>query len=297
MLRRQKFFASVRPLGKFAGWAAGVAVAVVLAACSSGSDGPKHVVTPPKDPANTLEEARKSTPIAVSGTAPVRKTERFQTRDDVDFYRLKLTGPGTLAISTTGVDTKIEAFDRDGTNLGGISGSLIVTIEQDLIRNKAGEVFVKISPVSGKTGAYTMIISYRMVVTPAVDPPNTLGEARRDTPIAVTGAASVRRSEQFQTRDDVDFYRLGLTQPGTLTISTTGVDTRIRAFDRDGNDLGGISGSLIVTIGQDLIRNKGGEVFVEISPASDQIGGYQMTVDHSPTATPTPPTMTTTPSG
>ena len=297
MLRRQKLFASVRPLGKFAGWAAGIAVAVVLAACSSSSDGPKHVVTPPKDPPNTLEEAAKSTPIAVTGAAPVRRSERFQTRDDVDFYRLKLTQPGTLTIATTGVDTRIRAFDRDGNDLGGISGSLIVTIGQDLIRNKGGEVFVEVSPVSGKTGAYRMTISYRTVVVPSGDPANTLEEAARSTPIAVTGAASVRRGEQFQSRDDVDFYRLKLTQPGTLTIATTGVDTRIRAFDRDGNDLGGISGSLIVTIGQDLIRNKGGEVFVEISPVSGETGEYQMTVDYSPTATPTPPTATTTPSG
>ena len=171
MLRRQKLFASVRPLGKFAGWAAGIAAAVVLAACSSSSDGPKHVVTPPQDPPNTLEEAAKSTPIAVTGAAPVRRSERFQTRDDVDFYRLKLTRPGTLTIATTGVDTRIRAFDRDGNDLGGISGSLIVTIGQDLIRNKGGEVFVEISPVSGETGEYQMTVDYSPTATPT--PPTT----------------------------------------------------------------------------------------------------------------------------
>ena len=182
MLRQQSFFASARPFGRLAaGVAVCVSVAAALAACStsddgSGPSGPELVIVT-MDPPETVEQVIRRAampepppPIRVAPAMPALRQQRFEAPDDADVYEVEVMQPGTLTISTTGVDTRIRAFDRDGNDLGGVPGSLIVTVEQSLI-DKGGEVFVEITPRSpqqidpqGDT-TYTMTVEHQTTAT------------------------------------------------------------------------------------------------------------------------------------
>ena len=77
-------------------------------------------------------------------------------------------------------------------------------------------------------------------ITPAPAPedhPDTLAAA-----VAVAAGATVEGS--IDSPDDVDFFKVQLTGPGTVTFWTTGeADTAITLFDEDGNDLSAAAGS------------------------------------------------------
>ena len=76
-------------------------------------------------------------------------------------------------------------------------------------------------------------------ITPAPsDHPNTLAAA-----VVVAAGATVEGS--IDPADDVDFFKLQLTDPGTVTFWTTGeADTVITLLDGDGNDLSAAAGSV-----------------------------------------------------
>ena len=70
------------------------------------------------------------------------------------------------------------------------------------------------------------------------DHPNTLAAA-----VVVAAGATVEGS--IGSSDDVDFFKLQLTDPGTVTFWTTGeADTVVTLLDGDGNDLSAASGSV-----------------------------------------------------
>ena len=73
---------------------------------------------------------------------------------------------------------------------------------------------------------------------PATDHPNTLAAA-----VVVAAGATVEGS--IDSSDDVDFFKVQLTDPGTVTFWTTGeADTVITLLDGDGNDLSAAAGSV-----------------------------------------------------
>ena len=126
--------------------------------------------------------------------------------------------------------------------------------------------------------------------------PDTLAEALAADPIPLdTGtidAGPVQTiRESIHTRDDEDFYRFAFRDPAEFVVSTTGIETNLSAFDRDNNPLPTRSGSIIVDVTDDLIRNKGGEVIVRVT-ASRDTGNYELSAS---VRTPTPPTATSTP--
>ena len=87
-----------------------------------------------------------------------------------------------------------------------------------------------------------------------------------DTPAA---AAAIALSESFQGRidspNDVDYFRLQVDVPGTLTIRTTGnADPDIAVFDGAGIEVPGISGSWIGNITQDILE-RGRDLLVRFS--------------------------------
>ena len=178
MLRQQTFFASARPFGRLAkGAAVCVAVAAALAACSSsdGPSGPPNLVVlmsdPPATPAEVREIVRNNSKspfnIPVLSGMTASRQQHFVAGDE-DAYRVVVPEPGTLTIRTPGLDTNIRAEDRDGSDLGGVPGSLIVTIDRALVDDKGGEVFVILSPSTPPTERvrYTMTVEHRATITP-----------------------------------------------------------------------------------------------------------------------------------
>ena len=83
------------------------------------------------------------------------------------------------------------------------------------------------------------------------------------------GATAIALSESFQGRidspNDVDYFRLRVDVPGTLTIRTTGnADPDIAVFDGAGNKVPGVSGSWIGSITQDIL-DRGHDLLVRFS--------------------------------
>ena len=83
------------------------------------------------------------------------------------------------------------------------------------------------------------------------------------------GATAIAVSESFQGRidspNDVDYFRLRVDSPGTLTIRTTGNgDPDIAVFDGAGNEVPGVRGSWIGGITQDIL-DRGSDVLVRFS--------------------------------
>ena len=136
---------------------------VALATCSTGGrDGPTMSIIP--DQPNTLPAATTAPPIAVSPVASVSQSGQFESPEDTDFFRVQVPEPGTLTLSTSGADTILRAFDKDGIELPAVPGSLIVTVSQAVI-DKGGEVFVEIAPrdpapSAPSAASYELMISF-----------------------------------------------------------------------------------------------------------------------------------------
>ena len=87
-----------------------------------------------------------------------------------------------------------------------------------------------------------------------------------NTPV---GATAIALSANFQGRinspNDVDYFRLRVDAPGTLTIRTTGnADPDIAVFDGAGIEVPGVSGSWIGNITQDIL-DRGRDLLVRFS--------------------------------
>ena len=83
------------------------------------------------------------------------------------------------------------------------------------------------------------------------------------------GATAIALSESFQGRidspNDVDYFRLRVDSPGTLTIRTTGnADPDIAVFDGAGIEVPGVSGSWIGSITQEIL-DRGSDLRVRFS--------------------------------
>ena len=105
------------------------------------------------------------------------------------------------------------------------------------------------------------------------------------------GATAIELSESFQGRidspDDVDYFRLRVDSPGTLTIRTTGTaDPDIAVFDGAGDEVPGVSGSWIGRITQEIL-DRGSDVFVRFS-GGNAGGEYtgSATLDQTPQTSP-----------
>ena len=105
------------------------------------------------------------------------------------------------------------------------------------------------------------------------------------------GATAIELSESFQGRidsaDDVDYFRLRVDSPGTLTIRTTGTaDPDIAVFDGAGEEVQRVSGSWIGRITQEIL-DRGSDVFVRFS-GGNAGGEYtgNATLDQTPQTSP-----------
>ena len=180
LLREMTSSAFAHSFKRFAQLAvAGLALAG-LAACGGGGSSTPAATTPttppeipitraPGDHPNTL-----ATAVVVAAGATVEGS--IDSPDDVDFFKVELTDPGTVTFWTTGeADTAITLFDEDGNDLSAAAGSAssgtagggagLVAAAADTA-NSAGrvsvttgldEVFARVSGRSGgSTGDYTL---------------------------------------------------------------------------------------------------------------------------------------------
>ena len=115
-----------------------------------------------------------------------------------------------------------------------------------------------ITIIARDPGGLTATQRFRVTVNDRLDHSNT-----------PAGATVIAPSGSFQGRidspNDVDYFRLRVDAPGTLTIRTTGnADPDIAVFDGAGNEVPGVSGSWIGSITQEIL-DRGSGLLVRFS--------------------------------
>ena len=168
---------------------------------------------PATDHPNTLAAA-----VVVAAGATVEGS--IDPADDVDFFKLQLTDPGTVTFWTTGeADTAIGLLDGEGNDLSPtVSGGRVSKA------TSLDEVFARVSGQDGSTGPYAL---HNTLASAAEDRyPNT-----EEAAVVIAAGAAV---EGFISPvNDVDVFKLPLTVPPgkVVTFWTTGeLDPEIALF-------------------------------------------------------------------
>ena len=141
----------------------------------------------------------------------------LERRGDVDYFQLTVTRAGTLEVETSGTTDTFgylgEATGRwlSQNDAGGWDDNF--RIERQVT---AGTYYVAVVGGAGRTqtGAYTLATT--LTVPPAPDDHGNTVERATGIGLNSTTAGSI---EQV---DDVDYFRVVITQAGTLTVETSG---------------------------------------------------------------------------
>ena len=164
---------------------------------------------PGDDHSNTRDRA---TPVGLSSGT----TGRLEPAGDIDYFRVNLSGAGTLTVSTTGTtDTVGELQTATGTRLASNDDTvgLNFQLQQQL---SAGTYYIQVRGYGNSTGAYTLVVRFTAGPPPSRDDHgNTPGQAT-----VVTASSST--AGRLERAGDHDYFRVTLSSPGTLTVSTTG---------------------------------------------------------------------------
>ena len=178
--------------------------------------------------------------------------------------------------------------DPDGDELSYSAGSSDESVVDAVISESGPIVIVQaqgggtatITITARDPGGLTATQSFRVTVNDKPDHSNT-----------PAGATAIELSESFQGRidspNDVDYFRLRVDSPGTLTIRTTGNgDPDIAVFDGTGNEVPGVPGSWIGSITQEIL-DRGSDLLVRFS-GGNAGGEYtgSATLDQTPQTSP-----------
>ena len=136
---------------------------------------------------------------------------------DVDYFRVTVTQAGTLTVETSGTtDTHGSLLSATGTTLAenddaGTDDNFRIVYEVT-----AGTYYVAVRGYdANETGAYTLQTGFTTARPASDDHGDTLGRATR-VGLNSTTAGSIEHA------DDTDYFRITVTQAGTLTVETTG---------------------------------------------------------------------------
>ena len=145
----------------------------------------------------------------------------LERRGDLDYFHLTVTRAGTLVVETSGTtDTFGYLGDATGRWLSqndDTGGDVNFRIEQQVT---AGTYYVAVVGGAGRTqtGAYTLATI--LTVPPAPDDHGNTVERATRVGLNSTTVGSIEQA------GDVDYFRVSVTQAGTLTVETTGTAGR-----------------------------------------------------------------------
>ena len=225
------------------------------------SQGPEIPILPADDHGDTRSDA---TALALGKSVP----GKIEMGGDEDFFRVDVPGPGSLTVFTIGdLDTVGELQRGDGTYLAGDddSGELHnFRIVHDVV---AGTHYVRIGSYDASAGSY---------VVQALFTAERITDDHGDTRSSATALAlgdSV--PGKIEEGGDEDFFRVEVTEPGSLTVYTTGdLDTVGELQRGDGTYLAGDddSGELHnFRIEQEVVA---GTYYVRIGSYDEAAGSY-----------------------
>ena len=159
--------------------AAFAAVAVVVTACGGGSSSPQMVIIPPLvEPPSTVAAAAapaNTAAVVVPNNNNGRVRAEIESADEPPHYfKTPVSQPGTLTLTTTGVDTRIRAYTIGGEPIEGTPGSLTVTITPEIAADGAIVTEISAAPASGptgNTGIYTLSARFTTGTSGTTTPP------------------------------------------------------------------------------------------------------------------------------
>ena len=222
---------------------------------------------PPHDHGDTRSDA---TDLALGGSVRGQIAEA----NDEDYFHVQVAQAGILAVYTTGdLDTVGQLQAGDGSILASDDDGgdgLNFRIERDV---GPGTYYVKARSYGTATGSYVVLASFAAEKLP-LPPTDDHGDTRPDATDLVL-ESSVQG--QIEEGDDDDYFKVQVTQAGTLTVYTTGsLDTLGELEASDGSILASDDDS-----GEGLNfrfeNNVGpGTHYVRVGSFSREVGGYSI---------------------
>ena len=216
---------------------------------------------------------------AATGVGAASSTPRsLEYGGDIDYFRVEVTQAGTLTVETTGnTDTVGQLRGADGQALGedddGGSGLNFRLVRQVT----AGTYYIRVSGFENATGPYTLVVRFAGTGTSGEDHAGTLEQA---SSVALNSSTS----GVLEDGRDIDYFRVEVTQAGTLTVETTGnTDTVGQLQGADGQRLSedddGGSG-LNFRLARQVAA---GTYYIRVSGFGDASGAYVLSVRFTPT--------------
>ena len=221
--------------------------ALILVAASCGGGGGSRPIKDPGDPIIPIVPAddHGDTRSDATDLAPGSSVQgEIEEEDDDDYFRVQVTEAGTLTVYATGsLDTRGELQGSDGSILasdddGGDGGNFRIAHDVG-----PGAYYVRVNSYGTATGSYVVLASFVAEVLPPPPPADDHGDTRSDATDLALGSSV---QGEIEEGDDDDYFRVQVTEAGTLTVYTTGsLDTRgelqasdgsIFASDDDGGD-------------------------------------------------------------
>ena len=195
---------------------------------------------------------------------------------DVDFFRVQVTSAGTLTIFTTGsTDTMGRLIDSSGVELANNDDFLDLNFR--IVRTvAAGTYFIEVRHYSSAgTGAYVLRVDF-------TGTPSTTDDHGNTTATATAVALNSSTNGAINTPGDVDYFRLQVTGPGTLTVYTTGPTDTVGSL-HDANGVTLTTNDDFIDLNFRIVREvTAGTYFVSVRHfSSGAIGAYVLRVDFS----------------
>ena len=204
------------------------AIALGVAGCGGGGGtgsgpvivdpGPEIPIVPADDHGDSRADA---TVLPLDGSV----AGKIETDGDDDYFSIEVTEPGTLKVYTTGsLDTVGELQASDGSVLatdddGGTDTNFNIEHSVD-----PGTYYVNVGGHESATGDYVVLATLGAGV--ATD---DHGNSRADATALALGGSVPGKIDTGYDEDlrrfvvDEDYFRVDVTEPGTLTVYTTGV--------------------------------------------------------------------------
>ena len=161
---------------------------------------------------------------------------QIEEGDDDDYFRAQVTQAGTLTVYTTGsLDTRGELQASDGSVLasdddGGDGNNFRIVHDVG-----PGTYYVRVRSFGTATGSYVVLASFAAEMLPPPPPADDHGDTRSDATGLALGSSV---QGEIEEGTDDDYFRVRVTEAGTLTLYTTGsLDTRGELQASDGSVL------------------------------------------------------------
>ncbi|MFN6540285.1 MAG: pre-peptidase C-terminal domain-containing protein [Nostoc sp. EkiNYC01] len=177
--------------------------------------------------------------------------------DDYDYYRLQLSQNSTLKLDLSGLssDANLYLYSIGGYSIASSTGSLY---NESIISNlAAGTYYVLVQDYSSSGTNYNLQVSATSLgATPPENSGNSIETARNLGTITTTQTVSDFIGDfNGLTQDNYDYYRLQLTQNGTLSLNLSGLssDANLYLYNGVGNTITYSTGS--GNSNESIIRN------------------------------------------